>query len=66
MWIYDGEQWIDDSAGTAHPEPERPRYDERMMPELQIVPREDLERPQSVPQPSAVKRRRRGPRIGHA
>jgi hypothetical protein len=37
MWVYDGEDWTDDSSDRTQPEtPQRPRYDE-MMPELQVI-----------------------------
>lgn len=39
MWVYDGEEWIEDDGrdnmSPSRPEPP-PRYDE-MMPELQVV-----------------------------
>lgn len=72
MWVYDGENWINENAASEPTRDDRSRIDDRMMPELQIVPREDLERPR-VPidprlpvQPGAEKWRRRGPKIGHA
>jgi hypothetical protein len=40
MWVYDGEEWIDDDAAdqtsVRRSEVPRPRYDE-MMPELQVI-----------------------------
>ena len=40
MWIYDGEEWIEDDAAdrtsTRRSEEPRPRYDE-LMPELQVI-----------------------------
>lgn len=38
MWVFDGEQWIEEGngdAGKAKPE-SRPRYEE-LMPELQVI-----------------------------
>ena len=39
MWVFDGEEWIQDDGGVepvAKRTPDRPRYDE-LMPELQVV-----------------------------
>ena len=39
MWVFDGEQWMQDDGGfepKSKPEPIRPRYDE-LMPELQVL-----------------------------
>lgn len=68
MWIYDGENWIDEGDQDQGRNSERPRWQDRPMPELQIVPREELERP-VVPMPLPVQPaipRKRERKIGHA
>jgi hypothetical protein len=38
MWIYDGEQWIEEGAGGNETKPEQtPRPEQIQLPELQIV-----------------------------
>lgn len=70
MWIYDGEEWIREGGeNETSKQEDRPRLQDRRMPELQIVPREEVERPMpAVPlsQPDVAKRRRRERNIGHA
>jgi len=38
MWIYDGEQWIEEGAGAneSKPEPTMPQFDQ-FYPELQVI-----------------------------
>lgn len=49
MWIYDGEEWVEEgSEKPQEPELQHPRYD-RTMPELQVV--EIIQVPKSVPVP---------------
>lgn len=50
MWIYDGEEWVQEGGETPQDRPElqRPRYDQTM-PELQVV--EIVQVPKSVPVP---------------
>ena len=38
MWIYDGEQWIEEGASESEVKPERtPQQEEMLYPELQVV-----------------------------
>ena len=38
MWIYDGEDWINEGANESGPKPEnRPQREEMFYPELQVV-----------------------------
>lgn len=38
MWIYDGEQWIEEGASESESKPERtPQREEMFYPELQVV-----------------------------
>lgn len=58
MWVFDGEEWIEDGGRETprarKPELERPRYEE-MMPELQVVevlvplPKKHRDRPLPLP-----------------
>lgn len=69
MWIYDGENWIREESGQDQERnDERTRWREGLLPELQIVPRNEVERPVipfPVPLPSPVSRKRER-KIGHA
>lgn len=67
MWIYNGEEWIEQDATQSvdRAESQPPTWD-RFIPELQIVEREDWKRkapetPAPAPIPAI-----RGPKIGHA
>ena len=50
MWIYDGEQWIEEGASesNAKPEPTMPQQIEQFYPELQVI-EIPLPRPTYVP-----------------
>ena len=38
MWIYDGDQWIEEGASESEIKPERtPQHEEMFYPELQVV-----------------------------
>lgn len=38
MWIYDGEQWIEEGASESETKPERtPQQEEMFYPELQVI-----------------------------
>jgi hypothetical protein len=38
MWVYDGEQWIEESVTESTPKPEQtPRPEDMVLPELQVV-----------------------------
>jgi hypothetical protein len=51
MWVYDGDEWMDEGgASQRKPEKSLPRYDE-MMPELQVV---EIEIVPTTPRPNYV------------
>ena len=54
MWIYDGEQWIEEGARENEVKPEQaPHHDEMFYPELQVVEIIPVPQPNVPPLPSA-------------
>ena len=55
MWIYDGEQWIDEGASESEIKPERtPQYEEMFYPELQVIEIVPEPRPNNLPPLPAI------------
>ena len=54
MWIYDGDQWIEEGASESEKKPERtPQHEEEMFyPELQVIEIVPVPRPNYVPFPA--------------
>ena len=50
MWIYDGEQWIEEGVteNESKPEPAMPQFDQ-FVPELQVIEIVPLPKPHYVP-----------------
>jgi hypothetical protein len=50
MWIYDGEQWIEEGATDREKKPEKmPRPEEMYQPELQVIEIIPVQRPTYIP-----------------
>jgi hypothetical protein len=55
MWIYDGEQWIEEGASESETKPERtPQQEEMFYPELQVIEIVPVPRTNYVPPFPAV------------